>query len=57
MAEKKLPPEARAALMRAWIAILEKRHPGVVWIPVEEREERPDDQGVDETTDSSTDEP
>ena len=57
MADKTLPAEARAALMRAWIAILKKRHPGVVWLPVEEREESPEDEAVDKTTDSSTDEP
>ena len=27
-----IPPEAREGLMRAWIAILEERHPGVTWI-------------------------
>ena len=32
----RLPREARDSLMRAWTAILEERHPGVVWVPVEE---------------------
>ena len=31
----KLPDEARNGLMRAWLAILRQRHPGVVWIPAE----------------------
>lgn len=35
-----LPPEAREGLMRAWIAILEARHPGIKWVPVEKEEER-----------------
>ena len=28
-----LPTEARADLMRAWLAILHERHPDVVWLP------------------------
>jgi hypothetical protein len=32
----RLPREARAGLMRAWIAILRSRHPDVTWIPVAE---------------------
>ena len=30
-----LPPEARAGLMRAWLAILAERHPSVTWAAVE----------------------
>lgn len=30
-----IPREAREGLMRAWIALLQQRHPGVVWVPVE----------------------
>jgi len=29
-----LPKEAREGLMRAWLAVLRKRHPEVTWIPV-----------------------
>jgi len=29
-----LPSEARAGLMRAWLAILRERHPGVLCLPV-----------------------
>ena len=32
---KRLPPAARAGLMRAWIAILSRRHPDVAWIPAD----------------------
>jgi hypothetical protein len=28
-----LPREARDGLMRAWIAVLQQRHPDVTWIP------------------------
>ena len=35
-----LPGEARAGLMRAWLAILSERHPHVTWIPVEPESER-----------------
>jgi hypothetical protein len=28
-----LPREAREGLMRAWVAILQERHPEVTWIP------------------------
>ena len=31
-----LPPEARAGLMRAWLAILRVRYPSVLWVPVVE---------------------
>ena len=31
----RIPREAREGLMRAWIALLQQRHPGVVWVPVE----------------------
>jgi hypothetical protein len=27
----RLPQEAREGIMRAWLAILQERHPGVVW--------------------------
>lgn len=30
----KLPREAREGLMRAWIEILEERHPGLTWVAV-----------------------
>jgi hypothetical protein len=44
--ETKLPPEARDALMRAWLAILRERHPSVLWIPVEpDRTESGDEAG------------
>ena len=33
----KLPPEARDGVMRAWIAVLEARHPGVKFAPVEKK--------------------
>jgi len=33
---KRLPPEARDGLMRAWLAILSQRHPCVTWIPATE---------------------
>ena len=29
----KLPHTARSGLMRAWLAILTARHPGVSWLP------------------------
>jgi hypothetical protein len=32
---RRLTPEAREGLMRAWISILSERHPGVTWIPAE----------------------
>ena len=32
----RLPPEARAALMRAWLEILKERHPEVTWIAKDE---------------------
>lgn len=50
-----IPSEAREALMRAWIALLRERHPGVVWTPVENTDEARTEDAVDETTDSSTD--
>jgi hypothetical protein len=39
-----LPREARAGLMRAWLAILKERHPDVTWIA---REDEPIDGPVD----------
>jgi hypothetical protein len=44
----RLPTEARAGLMRTWLAILRIRHPGVIWIPVAptvrpKQKRRPDD--------------
>ena len=30
-----LPWEARAGLMRAWLAILRERHPNVTWLPAD----------------------
>ena len=57
MAEK-LPRQAREGLMRAWITILRKRHPGVGWVPVDpDQGEGQTDECVDETTDSATDDP
>jgi hypothetical protein len=38
---RRLTPEAREGLMRAWISILSERHPGVTWIPAERPPERP----------------
>jgi hypothetical protein len=32
---RRLTPEAREGLMRAWISILSERHPGVTWIPAD----------------------
>ena len=29
-----IPREARDGLMRAWVALLQEKHPGVTWIPV-----------------------
>ena len=31
-----IPREARAGLLRAWLAILRERHPEVTWVPVAE---------------------
>ena len=31
----RIPRDAREGLMRAWLAILSERHPGVVWVPIE----------------------
>jgi hypothetical protein len=43
-----IPREAREGLMRAWLALLSAKHPGVHWIPVSEahdpKEEAPCDQ-------------
>ena len=30
-----LPREARDGIMRVWLEILSKKHPGVSWVPVE----------------------
>jgi hypothetical protein len=30
----RIPREAREGLMRAWVAILQERHPEVTWVPV-----------------------
>jgi hypothetical protein len=38
-AATKIPAEARAGLMRAWLEILRERHPGVTWVAVENLEE------------------
>ncbi len=35
-----IPREARDGLMRAWIAVLQQRHPEVTWIPVNNTKER-----------------
>ena len=35
-----IPKEAREALMRAWVALLQERHPGVTWVPVEHPQDR-----------------
>lgn len=32
---QRLPAEARDGLMRAWLAILQDRHPGLAWVPVD----------------------
>ena len=37
----RIPKEARDGLMRAWIAILEERHPGTKWIDAEQQPPRP----------------
>lgn len=34
-AKAMLPREAREGLMRAWIAVLEARHPELAWLPAE----------------------
>jgi hypothetical protein len=36
-----IPHEARDGLMRAWLAILQERHPNVSWIPVTETPPEP----------------
>jgi hypothetical protein len=33
--QRRLPNEARAGLMRAWIEVLQARHPGVRWVPAD----------------------
>lgn len=33
----KLPHEARVGLMRAWLAILNERHPQYTWIAAEQK--------------------
>lgn len=33
-AVRKIPPKAREGLIRAWLAILAERHPGVTWVTV-----------------------
>lgn len=35
-----LPQEAREGLMRAWLALLRERNPGVSWVPVTPEEAR-----------------
>lgn len=37
-----LPAEARTGLMRAWLAILEKRHPDILWLPERARTSQPE---------------
>jgi len=39
---RQLPKEARDGVMRAWLAILQERYPGVVWVPVENDERPPE---------------
>jgi hypothetical protein len=34
----KIPTEARNGLMRAWLALLSEKHPGVHWIPAGDHE-------------------
>lgn len=31
-----IPREAREGLMRAWLEILQERHPGPIWVPVDQ---------------------
>lgn len=31
-----IPREARDGLMRAWLEILHKRHPGATWLPLKD---------------------
>jgi hypothetical protein len=33
-----LPLEAREGLMRAWLKVLNDRHPNVTWVPVSHQE-------------------
>ena len=33
-----LPREARDGIMRVWLEILSKKHPGVSWVPVERQD-------------------
>jgi hypothetical protein len=42
----RIPPEAREGLMRAWLAVLRKRHPDVLWIPVREEFRHLDPRGL-----------
>jgi hypothetical protein len=45
----RLPREAREGLMRAWLAILQERHPQLAWVPCRTESEAAahpgDDQG------------
>jgi hypothetical protein len=51
-----IPPQARDGLMRAWIAILTKRHPEHIWIPacdVIDRASTPRKRGGDASRDGN----
>jgi hypothetical protein len=37
----RIPREARDGMMRAWLEILRERHPGVSWVPVEQKGKKP----------------
>jgi hypothetical protein len=39
--------EARDGLLRAWLEILRERHPGVIWLPLDDGSLN-DDQGADD---------
>jgi hypothetical protein len=39
--------EARDGLLRAWLEILRERHPGVIWLPLNDGSLN-DDQGADD---------
>lgn len=44
-----LPREARDGIMRAWISILQEKHPGTTWVPVGRSREVSDRVATDPT--------
>jgi hypothetical protein len=49
-----IPHEARDGLMRAWLAILQERHPDVAWIPVTDMPPKTGSPASEEITDLGT---